>query len=571
LLRRICTSNPFYVLSAGLFLIGLRISFGPNAEEIQTWALLSSLAAYTLLLAGAALLLVRCGNVWDDVRTVLLLVVLMFLATSVTFDEVLILHPWSGILCYLVGLLFAVVVSEVLLRGTGLKLPAAFRVPYYLILGLFFLYPPLLSPFTRQPHSEALLWGLFGFSTAAGLVFLTLLPAIRRGPSYVRDNGSPWLWPLYPWVLFGLLAAAVPARAFLLCWSMHLLRELNQLLFGPYFLVPFGLCLAVLLLEVGAVSKNRVVSAVALAFPLGLVGLTLVGHRSDPIYREFMNVFISRLGADPLYATLCASVGFYSYAALRRDAWAVEGLTAALTALAFIGPDALSRGALGPAHAAPLLAAALLQLTLGLLRRNAWRCLLGACGLAAAALVVAPPSAAASPWLKPVAFHLALLLVMVVGAAFNDARGRLLRVASAVLVLLACRNVLLTEFDRPPLVPDWMISVYPLAMALILAAYGRLLSNWFCLGVAAFVAAAWFAVAGWQGYSALRQTVSGLDHIAVSLILLLVAIAISLGKAGVYARWFGGWRVQIAVLDETVATPQAAEPGQSPEGEGPST
>mgnify|MGYP000126314188 CR=1 FL=1 len=33
--------------------------------------------------------LVRFGNVWDDVRTVLLLVVLMFLATSVTFDDVL--------------------------------------------------------------------------------------------------------------------------------------------------------------------------------------------------------------------------------------------------------------------------------------------------------------------------------------------------------------------------------------------------------------------------------------------------------------------------------------------------
>jgi len=128
--------------------------------------------------------------------------------------------PGRGFACYLGGLLLAVAVSEGVLRGIRLRLPAWFRVPYYLILALFFLYPLALSPLLDGPRSEALLWGLFGFSPAAGLVFLTLLPAIRRGPDYVRANGSPWRWPLYPWVLFGLLACAVPARAFLLCWSM---------------------------------------------------------------------------------------------------------------------------------------------------------------------------------------------------------------------------------------------------------------------------------------------------------------------------------------------------------------
>src|SRR5947209_9741215 len=93
LLRRVCTKNPFYALSAGLFLVGLRLSFGEQARAIDTWSLMSGLAAYTLLLAGTACLLVRFGNVWDDVRTVLLLVVLMFLATSVTLDEVVVLDP----------------------------------------------------------------------------------------------------------------------------------------------------------------------------------------------------------------------------------------------------------------------------------------------------------------------------------------------------------------------------------------------------------------------------------------------------------------------------------------------
>src|ERR1700728_471324 len=123
LVRWVCTSNPFYVLSALLVCLGLWVSFGGQVVAAQTWALLSGMAGYTLLLAVTACLLVRFVGVWDDVRTVLLLVVLMFLATSVTFDEVLARDPERGIICYVVGLLFAVAVSEGMLWGVRLTLP----------------------------------------------------------------------------------------------------------------------------------------------------------------------------------------------------------------------------------------------------------------------------------------------------------------------------------------------------------------------------------------------------------------------------------------------------------------
>src|SRR5947209_12594153 len=139
LIRWVCTRNPFYVLSALLVCLGLWVSFGSQAEASQTWALLSGMTGYTLLLAVTACLLVRFVGVWDDVRTVLLLVVLLFLATSVTLDEVLARSPTRGIAGYLCGLLFAVTVSEGILRGVRLTLPPLFRVPYYLILALFFL------------------------------------------------------------------------------------------------------------------------------------------------------------------------------------------------------------------------------------------------------------------------------------------------------------------------------------------------------------------------------------------------------------------------------------------------
>ena len=529
LLRWIRTNNPFYVLSAGLFLIGLRLSFGAQALE-EVWALMLGMAGYTLLLALTGCLLVRFGNVWDDVRTVLLLVVLMFLATSVTFDEVLVMNPSQGHACYLLGLLFAVAVSEGLLRGIRLELPALFRVPYYLILTLFFLYPLALSRLVGEPRSEALMWSLFGFSSTAGLVFLTLLPAIRRGADYVRANGSPWRWPLYPWVLFGLLACAVPARAFLLCWSLHLpgFTDYQGLIFGPYFLVPFGFAVAVLLLEIGLASSHRGVLRVALLLPLGLAVLATIGHRPEAIYHEFLGMFTARLGGTPLYLTLLASIGFYAYAALRQVPWASEALTAALASLAVVGPETLNLGERMTAQPVPLLAAAVLQLALWLWHRAAWRCLLGCgCLTTGAALVFG----------GEVAFHLGLLAVLILGAAYDDALGRLLRVVGAALVLTAGLAVLLEQYDPVESLPSWLTAAYPLAMAALLAGYGLRLGHRPSLAAAALLLTGWLIASGCWSYRSLRQMIVGLEYLLLSLAVFALAVLISLGKSGVLARW----------------------------------
>ena len=51
---RLCTSNPFYVISAGLFLAGLYASVEAQAGDVETTVLMSGLAGYTLLLAVTA-------------------------------------------------------------------------------------------------------------------------------------------------------------------------------------------------------------------------------------------------------------------------------------------------------------------------------------------------------------------------------------------------------------------------------------------------------------------------------------------------------------------------------------
>lgn len=541
-IRWVCTSNPFYVLSAGMFLAGLWMSFEDPAQAEETWAMMSGLAGYTLLLAATAYLLVRHANVWDDVRTVLLLVVLMFLATSVTFDQVLAQTPERGWACFLLGLAFAILVSEGLLRGIRLALPAWFRMPYYLILALFFLYPLALTPLLEEPESEYLMWGLFGFASVGGLVFLTLLPAIRRGPDYVNGNGSPWIWPLYPWVLFGMLACAVPARAVLLSWSMHLVgaHDFDQLIFGPYFLVPFGLAMAALILEAGMVSNNRGVQWLALAIPMGLVGLTLVGHRSDPFYQEFLGNFQERLGGTPMYLTLLSCVAFYFYAAARRIPIASEALTAALAALAVVGPNTLRLGEWSVPQAEPLLLAAALQLGLGTWQGQSWRCAVG--GLAAVAALTLPMKADPMLIREGMAFHLVLLVMLLVGATFDDRLARILRNGGAGLVFLACLGAMSGRFTLPAGLPGWTMEVYSLAMASFLIGYGLILRNRVALTFAGTVFAMWLLAAGWQSYRILRQLITGLDYLAVSMALFVLAILISLGKSGLLTGWLATWR-----------------------------
>ncbi len=523
-----------------LVCLGLWVSFGSQAFASQTWALLFGMAGYTLLLAVTACLLVRFVGVWDDVRTVLLLVVLMFLATSVTFDDVLARSPARGVACYLAGFAFAVAVSEGMLRGIRLVLPPLFRAPYYLILALFFLYPAALTPLLDRPRSEVLAWALFGFTTAAGVAFLTLLPAVRRGREYVRDNGSPWRWAWYPWTLFGVLGFAAAARSAVLCWSMHHIPngETEPYLFGPYFLVPFGLAVAAVLLEIGLVERRRGVLRVAMAMPVVLLVLAAVGHRSEPVYQWFLGRFIDRFGGTPLYLTLLASVGFYLYAAVRGTPRSFDALTAALGALAFVGPGTLDAGGLVPPRALPILAVGVAQMVAGLLRREVGRCLVGTgCVVASAMIAIGP--AGAGGHRAPIALHLAMAAVLALGAAFDDRLGRALRAIGAAMVVVAALAALSGRI-APGGVPAWAIEAYAPAMSLLIAAYGLALGHRASRAAAGLIVVSWLAVLGGRGYWALRQLAAGLDYIAVGLVLFSLAVLTSLAKGGALPRPIGG-------------------------------
>lgn len=550
LVRWVSTTNPFYVVSAGLFLVGLWLTFGEPTKVEDNWFLLAGLTAYMFLLAVTAVLLTRFAKVWDDARTVLLLIVLMFLASSVTLDYLIVfdkrfgdpdLPPVNAIASTMLALLVVVTLSETILRVIGLRLPILYRAPFYLILAIFICYPLAMTPFLNpaNPRNRGIMWGLFGFSSIVGLAFLTLLPAIRRGGEYLRDNGSPWPWPLYPWSLFGLLAIAVPGRAILLCYSMLLIdvADLYDMTFGPYFLVPFGLCLCVLMLEAGFVTGRRSLTAGALLTPLALVAMSMVGHRPERVYQEFMNMFVDQFGADPVFMSLVAAAVFYTYAAIRQAPFAVEALTVSLTLATFLNPRALDGAILAGPQPAPMLVASILLVGLGAWRRGSWRCFAGACGLAVAFGLLIADDSALFPYRWPIAFHILLFAMLLIGWLFDDDVGKALRTAAPCMVLLVC--VALFVLPMRPLadLPAWAPRVYPIGMAVIIAAYGYLLWHPPSMVIAGFVLLTWSAASGWHIYRWLRSLVPGLDYLVLSVLVFVLAILVSLGKSHLTSRW----------------------------------
>jgi hypothetical protein len=221
--------------------------------------------------------------------------------------------------------------------------------------------------------------------------------------------------------------------------------------------------------------------------------LSQVGHRDDAIYQRFLDLFAERLGGTPLYVTVLAAAAFYAYAALRRVPRSADALTATVALLAAVGPDTLTLEAAGPVRPLPLVAAALLQLGLGFRQRHAGRYLLGtATATALVALFVGAPEA----------LELGLVALLIGGA----------RLATAP------------------------VEVFPLVLAALLAGYGLMLGNRISQGSAAVLVLGWLASLSWLGYGWLRQLVAGLDYLALSLLVFVLAVLTSVVKSGVLAR-----------------------------------
>ena len=160
---------------------------------------------------------------------------------------------------------------------------------------------------------------------------LTLLPAVRRGAGYVRDNGSPWQWPWYPWPLFVMLGVGVGLRSYSLCISFHPSRGAATM-FEPYFFVPFLFAINVLLLEIGIAARRPALLRRMMAAPLGLLLLSTWTF-TVPESIGLRPMLLDACGCSPLFLTLVATTALYAAALVRRVPHALHGLTMATAAV----------------------------------------------------------------------------------------------------------------------------------------------------------------------------------------------------------------------------------------------
>ena len=462
--RFLYTQNPFYLLSVAFVLHSTRLWYRQGAVPFDPWPLMGIICGYIVVVAAVGFVLVRFGKVWDDARSIFLILLLLFIELSLTFDGVLVSQPATGRILLAIGLTLAVVVSEGLLIGLRIRLPWLYRIPYHLFLALLFLYPLIIVTGLGNDTSAAV-WRIYLYSPVTAVVLLTLLPAVRRGPQYVAENGTPWRWPWFPWGLFGFLTICAGLRAYALSLSFDtvLMQKLNEAMrldtaFGLYFLVPMLLAVALLLLEGGIVTRNRRIQYVSLFVPFICLASSFTPRAGSAPYVDFLDRFIVQVGS-PLWLSSLGGLAFFAHARLRQVRFAGESFWGALLVASCISRTTIDLTGLVPPQTWALWFAAIVQGAVGLRDRQSWRVFMAS--LCTFAAMRSDVLHGAEPLVRDLLpLHLAGLAVLCVGAIFDDAFARGLRWAGVPLLLAAAIGAVVAPDEYLAGLPQWSVPLY---------------------------------------------------------------------------------------------------------------
>jgi len=540
--RLLYTQNPFYLLSVAFVLHSTRLWYREGTGPFDPWPLMAIIGGYILLTAVTGFLLVRFGKVWDDARSILLILLLLFVELSLTFDGLLISQPVTGRILLATGLGLALVVSEGLLLGLSIRLPILFRIPYHLLLVLLFLYPLAIVTGLGSDRSAAV-WRIYLYSPVSAAILLTLLPAIRRGPEYVAQTGTPWRWPWFPWSLFGFLAICVGLRAYAISLSFDpvLSQQFPQAMrldsaFGLYFLAPIFLAIALLLLEAGIVAKNRRIQLVALLIPAACLIFSFPQQHGSLPYADFLRRLTDRVGS-PFWLSAMGGILFYSLACARQVKFAEPAFWSMLLIGSCIDRRMVDLSGIVPPQAWALWLVAIVQTILGRIRFNSRNTFVAV--MAVLAAIRSDFLIDTGPLVRDVLpVHLAGLTVLILGAAFNDSFARWLRQAGVLFVVAAVFAAAVVPVVWLPGVPEWTLPAYMAGVTAATFGYAYFIGSpaYFFAGLANLCLIAGRLLYELSGYLKRLLVWEGAAWFVWGLVWFSLAVLISAVKSGLVRR-----------------------------------
>lgn len=532
--RLLYNHNPFYLISALLVLYGIYRAMPADSNAGGGWLLLSVLCGYTVVLALAAFVIIRFGQVWNDARTILVSLVLLLVVMSTIFDQIVLDNPAAGARLLLLGLAFAIALSEGVLRGLRLPLAKRYRGPYYLMLGLLFGYPLLLGVLSKVGKGEQVPHFVALFPVIGGIAFLTLFPAARRHDQRQLPAGHPWRWPIYPWSAVVMLLVAMGLRTYSFSHGFES-GHLGQSTFQPFFLLPLLFAAALLFLELAKTAKSRTWQTVFLTVPIGMFIVALSGTAPNPVAAQFLQSLSNRVGS-PVQLTAIALTIFYCVAWFRGLKLAETGLIVCATVFAAASRQTIDFNTLHAPHWAPLASIGAIEFLAGLRFRTSWRQMLAATyGLGSASRLDWLSAGSNSPHGVIEALGVVVLVAFVLGAVCDDRWARRMRRFGWPLIPLVALAAMWRDTGELSAAQHAIHAVYLACLTTTAFIYWYRTPALTRFAGAAIASALFVAFAASWAYRAMEQSrlAEGLPWMAWGSAALGLAMALSLAKAGI--------------------------------------
>ena len=546
--RFLYCQNPFYLLSVAFVLHGTGLWYQANRGTHSTWILIGFISAYIVMMAGTGVAIVRLGRVWDDARSILLTLILLFVELAMTADDILAdsqLYA-SGRAMLLTAWLVSAGVTESVLLSLKIRLQALYRIPFHLMLALLVLYP-LAIVRGDYPHDQtATITSIFLFSPLGSLILLTLVPAIRRGPNYVAKNGTPWAWPMFPLSLFVVTGVAIVLRSYALSLSYDPVLDVSwsealnmTSRFGGMFVVPFLLALSILCLEGCLVSGGTWLRRFGLSLPFLALYVSLPDTSTPTLYLDLVIQMTEHI-ASPVWMTAVLSLVIFGYAAVLRIRNAGQSGALILLVLSCVGPTTLELSPSVSLQPLPLAIGAVLLIRAGWKQSCSLRMAAGT--LCMAALVTTLLPARWDPFVTGVAaWHLITVALLVSGLYGNDTSSKILRSLAAGMLFVSCTGTPVTTLVLPEDIPDVLYGMHMASLAVVSLVLMRRPDPVLRFSGSANIAAT-FAVGVGRLIAFIVRLPGGQGILwgLGGLVWFTLAVLISMRKAGI--GWFSRWR-----------------------------